>query len=128
MQNFKNVHEFDGTLRNLYAPSINFTIEQKISLFTEFMKRVSSTESQIMISIIIKDLRKSANSEYGNMDLLNGIDCTDVLADICHKLSVKKDIELGFIEEQIVDIANLGRCAQGRTTRFIQIWNAIKDL
>ena len=125
MQNFKNVHEYDGTLGNLYTPVVSFTTEQKISLFTEFMKKVSSTESQIMISIIIKDLRTRT---VGNMDLINNIDCSDVLADICHKLSVKKDIELGFIEEQIVDIANLGRCAQGRTTRFIQIWNAIKDL
>ena len=73
------------------------------------------------------DLQNNKQGEFANLDQKNNLDCTDILTDICIKLNENSEIDLGFIEEQIVDIFRLGQCSQGRTTRFLQIWNAIKS-
>jgi hypothetical protein len=74
-----------------------------------------------MIQSIIVDL-----DNQNNIDSSNGVDSSDILAEICKKVATV-DIDMLFIEEQIVDIALLGPCPEGRTTRFLQIWQAIKD-
>ena len=119
--NFRDVHTFDGTLGQHFTSTESFTPEQKVQLFSDFRDKLHSDTAKLMIQSIIVDL-----DNQNNIDSTNGVDSSDILAEICKKV-VTVDIDLVFIEEQIVDIALLGPCPEGKTTRFLQIWQAIKD-
>ena len=118
---FRNVHTFDGTLNNHYTPNENFTKDQKTELLSTFITKLQEQIAKEMIQKIITDL-----DNENNMDRTNNIDSSNILADICKKVEIN-EIDMSFIEEQIIDIALLGPCPEGRTTRFLQIWKAIKD-
>ena len=119
--NFKDVHTFDGTLGQHFIPTESFTKEKKIQLISEFCDKLLSDTAKLMMQKIIIDL-----DNQNNVDTSNGVDSSDILAEICKKVSTV-EIDLSFIEEQIVDMVLLGPCPEGRTTRFLQIWQAIKD-
>ena len=115
--NFRDVHTFDGTLGQHFTSTESFTPEQKVQLFSDFRDKLHSDTAKLMIQSIIVDL-----DNQNNIDSSNGVDSRE----ICKKVATV-DIDMLFIEEQIVDIALLGPCPEGRTTRFLQIWQAIKD-
>jgi len=119
---FVNVHSFDGTLGEHFSPSQSYTKEQKITLFTQLKSRLVNNIATRMIDICSQDLDTDKN-----IDTSNNIDSSDILAEICKKLENNSVIDLSFIEEQLIDISTLGPCPEGRTTRFLQIWQAIKD-
>ena len=119
---FQNVHTFDGTLGSTFSPSKNFSKEERVTLFNDFSSKLQDDRAKSMISVIIRDL-----DTEGNLDRSNNVDSSLILAEIAQKIKNTEDISLSFIEEQIGDMANLGPCPEGRTTRFLQIWNAIKD-
>lgn len=119
--NFRDVHTFDGTLGQHFVSTQTFSQEQKVELFSNFRDKLSSDTAKLMIQSIIVDL-----DNQKNIDSSNGVDSSDILAEICKKVATV-NIDLLFIEEQIIDIALLGPCPEGRTTRFLQIWQAIKD-
>ena len=127
MSTFRDVHTYDGSLQSHYTKVVNLSKDTKVELFTRLVRKLSHQLAVDMILIIIRDLQNNRRGEFTNLDEKNNLDCTDILADICTKLEEKPEIDLEFIQEQIVDIFRLGQCSQGRTTRFLQIWNAIKD-
>ena len=92
MLNFKNVHIYDGLLKNQYAKD--------------------------MVTIMLSDFLMHANK-----DDKNNIDWSNLFADIMHHKGLN-DIFI-FLEEQLSDARLLGPCAQGRTTRLLQIWRAL---
>ena len=119
---FINVHTFDGKLEKYYNSKNKFSTEEKIKLFSEFRNSLKHPIAVNMINVIIEDLNNNKN-----IDKSNNIDSSDILSQICLKIAEKNEIDLSFIEEQLVDIFMLGSCPEGRTTRFLQIWLAIKD-
>lgn len=127
MNQLRNVHVYDGTLGQHYTKVHNLSKQEKIDIFGKFSEKLSHPLASRMIQIIIFDLNYPKSGEFTNKDNKNSLDCTDILGDICKKLEENSEIDIDFIQEQIVDIFRLGQCAQGRTTRFLQIWNAIKD-
>jgi len=116
-QNFKNVHIYDGLLSD-YKPSKAFTNEEKIIAFKKFMEKSKNPYALQMVQIMLSDFLMGVNK-----DDKNNIDWADLFADIMQH----KDVEEMFIplEEQLHDARLLGPCAQGRTTRLLQIWRAL---
>lgn len=119
--NFRDVHTFDGTLGQHFSPTKSFTKEEKKEVIFKFCDQLQQQLAKDMTRQIVIDLDTG-----NNIDKSNNIDSSDVLAEICKKVD-ESDIDMSFIEEQIIDIALLGPCPEGRTTRFLQIWQAIKD-
>ncbi len=119
--NFRDVHTFDGTLSQHFTATKSFTKEEKKILILKFCDKLQHQLAKNMVRQIVIDL-----DTENNIDKSNNIDSSDVLVEICKKVD-GSDIDMSFIEEQIIDIAVLGPCPEGRTTRFLQIWQAIKD-
>ena len=119
---FTNVHIFDGQLGTFFQPTQEFTKTEKREMITLLTTRFTNTSAKHMLAAVSRDLENDRN-----IDKSNNIDSSNILAEICNKLQDNSEIELSFIEEQIADIAALGQCPEGRTTRFLQIWQAIKD-
>lgn len=80
--NFRDVHTFDGTLGQHFTSTESFTPEQKVQLFSDFRDKLHSDTSKLMIQSIIVDL-----DNQNNIDSTNGIDSSDILAEICKKSS-----------------------------------------
>ena len=90
-----------------------------------------------MLKVITIDL---INDTTNNYDQYSKVDATDLLANILDKSnelikegeeSKKETIDnylliVSLIDEQLTDMYRLGQCAQGRTTRLIQIWNTLE--
>ena len=116
-QNFKNVHIYDGLLSD-YKPSKAFTNEEKIIAFKKFMEKSKNPYAVQMVQIMLSDFLMGVNK-----DDKNNIDWADLFADIMQH----KNMEEIFtpLEEQLHDARLLGPCAQGRTTRLLQIWRAL---
>ena len=119
--NFRDVHTFDGTLGQYFTSTKSFTKEEKREVILKFCDKLQHQLAKNMIRQVVIDL-----DTENNIDKSNNIDSSDVLVEICSKVD-GSDIDTSFIEEQIIDIALLGPCPEGRTTRFLQIWQAIKD-
>ena len=119
--NFRDVHTFDGTLGQHFTPTKSFTKDEKKEVIIKFCEKLQHQLAKDMIHLIVNDL-----DTENNIDRSNNLDSSDVLVEICSKVD-GSDIDMSFIEEQIIDIALLGPCPEGRSTRFLQIWQAIKD-
>jgi hypothetical protein len=119
---FTNVHTFDGQLGTFFQPTREFTKTEKREMITRLIDRCTIPSAKHMLATIVEDL-----NNHNNIDTSNNVDSSNILAEICKKLEDNSEIEVSFIEEQIADISALGPCPQGRTTRFLQIWQAIKD-
>ena len=116
----KNVHEFDGLLKNKYTPSKIFSKEEKIKLFKQFIERTNNPYALSMVRIMLSDFLMGANKDNANL-----IDWSNLFADI---LSHKGfDDVFNFVEEQLSDARRMGPCAQGRSTRLLQIWTAMEN-
>ena len=115
----KNVHSYDGQLKNQYNPTKNYTNDEKKKLYKDFKEEIKDPYAKDMIMTMISDFLKG-----DKIDNMNEIDWSDLFADILsHKglVDVKQ-----MLEEQLRDMRMLGPCAQGRSTRLLQIWNARK--
>lgn len=119
---FIDVHTFDGKLKNIFKPSREYTVDQKIKMFESLKSKLTNPHSQHMIDIILRDL----NVEGGNnFQVENNMDCSDILADIINY----KDFDdiLSLLDEQLKDTFLLGQCASGKCTRMYQIWKAVYE-
>ena len=112
-EKFIDVHSYDGKLKMILKES--FTNEEKKILIKKLICECQRVESHIMLTQILIDMITQTQANYDNK---NEIDATDILATILKKNYISL---LPIIEEQLVDIYKLGQCAQGRTTRLIQL-------
>ena len=115
----KNVHEFDGLLKNKYTPSKLFSKEEKIKLFKHFTERSEDNEAISMVRIMLSDFLIGINKDNANL-----IDWSNLFADILSHKGL--DDVFSFLEEQLSDARRMGPCAQGRSTRLLQIWTAMQ--
>ena len=130
-----NVHEYDGSL-NINLPKI-FTKEEKLQKIRALIVKLKEPDAVSMLKVITIDL---INDTTNNYDQYSKVDATDLLANILDKSnelikegeeSKKENIDnylliVSLIDEQLTDMYRLGQCAQGRTTRLIQIWNTLE--
>ena len=73
----KNVHEFDGLLKEKYTPSKIFSKEEKIKLFKQFIEQSKDRYAISMAQIMLSDFLMGANQ-----DTVNLIDWSNLFADI----------------------------------------------
>ena len=114
----KNVHIFDGLLLDQYKPSKQFSKEECIMFFKKFKERSKNQYAKEMVTIMLSDYLMNVNK-----DTANHIDWANLFADIMNHPGLD-DLFL-FLEEQLHDARLLGPCAQGRSTRLLQIWQAL---
>ena len=134
MQNeFKNVHIFDGKLKNLYTPLNNGSSRMSNSMKKQFLENFVQDIDKCYHINLSKSLDlfiKGIGDNDSNFDKSNNIDSCDLLIDTLLLLD-KKDLlkpQEGLLElliEQLNDFVNLGQCPQGRSTRLLQIWQII---
>ena len=121
MDELKNVHSYDRKLKNQYNPTKNYSNDEKRKLYTDFKEKITDPYAKDMTMTMLSDALKG-----DKMDDMNEIDWSDLFADI---LSHKGLVDIKqILEEQLRDMRMLGPCAQGRSTRLLQIWNVMKDL
>ena len=120
MTEMKNVHIFDGLLLDQYTPSKNFTKEECITFFKLFQEKSQNQYAKDMVTIMLSDYLMKANP-----DTANNIDWANLFADIMNHSGL--DDLFPFLEEQLHDARLLGPCAQGRSTRLLQIWKALEN-
>jgi hypothetical protein len=82
---------------------------------------MSNDVSKNMLMLIINDLDTKANYQSEN-----DMDASDLLVDvITHPLFDKDTLKL--LEEQLMDMRNLGTCPSGRVTRLYQIYKSLYE-
>ena len=118
---FQDVHQYDGKITIPYF-SRTYSTNEKLEQIKIFLPKLTQTKSMQMMQLIIKALVENTQDNY---DDINKVDASDILAAI---LSKPYDNLLDIIEEQLIDIWELGRCPQGRTIRFIQMYRSIETI
>ena len=113
---FKNVHVFDGEIRNEYKQQHTFISTDLWLEISNFYYKLTHPMAKESVKMIMVD-------QEHNYDPTNDMNASDILADIAIKIS-DEEVD-NYIQEQIADIFLLGRCPQGRTTRLFQIWRAL---
>jgi len=108
----QNVHQFDRQLQDRFRPQRVYTSEERQAALRRFVQELRTPVARAMATRILQ-------GGAGNVDHANHIDAGELLVDILHR---PYQAVLGLLEEQLVDCHRLGQCAQGRTTRLLQIW------
>jgi hypothetical protein len=110
---FQDVHQYDGKITIPDLPE-KYSTEEKLEQIKIFLPK--------LMHLIIKALVENTQDNY---DDINKVDASDILAAI---LSKPYDNLIDIMEEQLEDIWELGRCPQGRTIRFIQMYRSIETI
>ena len=118
---FQDVHQYDGKITIPNFPH-TFSVDEKLEQIKILLPKLTRTKSLQMMQLIIKALVENTHDNY---DDINNVDASDILANI---LAKSYDNLIDIIEEQLEDIWELGRCPQGRTTRFIQMYRSLESI
>ena len=120
MSEMKNVHTYDGLLKDLYTATKDYSDDEKRVLYNSFKESIDDPYAKDMIRTMLSDSLKG-----DKIDNTNNIDWSNLFADILSHKELKEVKDM--LEEQLKDMRVLGPCAQGRSTRLLQIWNAINS-
>jgi len=75
----KNVHEYDGKLKNIFQPSGNYTREEKIKCLKD-LNKVLHPIAKLTINIMLSEFEKTNTGS--NYQPENGLNAVDILVDI----------------------------------------------
>lgn len=118
---YQNVHQYDGSISMPCLPKLSK--DEKLLKINALLTKLTNKNAINMMNVIINSLTSDTPSVHSNYDEINHIDVTDIISAILNK---QYDALLDVIEEQLVDMWTLGQCAQGRTIRFIQIYQSLE--
>ena len=121
----ENVHRYDGSLS--FEPVWTFDEADEPALVAT-LRRGCGEEAARAIDAIIRGgrLESAGGGEAGNIDTRNGIDARLLLLHVARAVQiVEPDME--YVHEQLADVTRLGPCAQGRTTRLLQVWETLRE-
>lgn len=108
-----NTHTYDGKLKQIFKEDTPY--DKKT--FDNFYEKLTNENAKKMAKII------EQNSNENN-DTANNINALSLLMFIVSQ-DLKGDV-LNILEEQLSDTLTSGQCAQGRTTRLLQIYMLLK--
>ena len=117
----QDVHVYDGKLIGKFTPIHIFDNDNKTSLFARLISILDDPVSKNMVQLILDGINNTSNYDSTNM-----IDASDVLVDIL-MFDDGVDGVLKTLEQQLIDMYQLGSCPQGRVVRLLQIWKAIQQ-
>ncbi len=115
----KNVHIYDGLLQNKYKPTKIFSSLEKLTFFQKFISLSKNDNAIEMVKVMMND-----HNQITSKDNLNFIDWANLFADLMIHESFNDLFPI--LELQLEDAFTLGQCAQGRSTRLLQIWLAFQ--
>ena len=118
---FIDVHTFDYTYANLNHDPVNMTLEEKINWIERLMEHLDPIARQ-GAHLILVNIGMEANR-----DTTNKKTAEDLLVLLAQHVLLKDKDFLSLVNEQLIDMLQLGQCAQGRTTRLWQLYSCIKN-
>lgn len=122
----RNVHEFDGKIPMKIHTSYTNDQVEKICNDADFLWRMHP-DARLMTNKILTEPSEK------NMDPLNHhMDARQLLVALLVKILQLQDPQdksfySSLLEEQLLDMKNLGPCPQGRTIRLWQLFQTLQD-
>lgn len=117
---FTDVHTFDYTYANLNHDPVNMTLEEKKIWIERLMEHLDPIAQQ-GARLILVNIGMEANRDTTNQKTAE-----DLLVLLAQHVLLKDKDFLPLVNEQLIDMLQLGQCAQGRTTRLWQLYSCIK--
>ena len=115
-QSFIDVHTFDYSYVTHNHKEVQLTNQEKQDWITKLIAMMTdpiAKQGAHLISVNIGNL--------ANMDRTNNKSAEDILVLLAQYIIQKDRSLLPMVEEQLMDMVELGQCAQGRTTRLWQL-------
>jgi len=113
-QSFRDVHVYDYSYKDRpYTPLVT---ENQIEWIQRLIPKMKNPVAIQGIHLILAN-----TGNLNNFDTTNQKRAEDLLADLAHVILTKDTDLLELLEEQLVDMYQLGQCAQGRVTRLWQL-------
>jgi len=126
-----DVHEFDGKLADVKVPPISDRVKKAAYDMYEF---VLNNDEKLKKAPFYKDAMEGfkliRDGGIGaNYDSSNNKHAEDIFTHIIALTAKSEDSTniLYTLSEQLADMAQLGRCPQGRCTRLLQIYLSMKN-
>jgi hypothetical protein len=116
---FIDVHRFDYSYVDQTHEHVNETPDQRRHVIQHLMDRMTNPTAKQGAHIILANIGHDANKDSTNQKT------ADDLLVLLAKHVEKDPSFLPMIEEQLQDMVQLGQCAQGRTTRLWQLYQAL---
>jgi hypothetical protein len=117
---FVDVHTFDYTYANLHHDPVNMTLDQKRYWIEQLMNHLHP-QARHGAHLILVNIGMEANRDTTNQKTAE-----DLLVLLAQHVLLKDKEFLPLVDEQLMDMVQLGQCAQGRTTRLWQLYSCIK--
>lgn len=117
---FIDVHRFDYSYVDKKHEPVTETPEQRHHVIKHLMDRMTNPIAKQGAHIILANIGNDANKDSTNQKT------ADDLLVLLAKHVEKDPSFLPMIEEQLQDMVQLGQCAQGRTTRLWQLYQALQ--
>lgn len=111
---YENVHVYEKRIPK-YEPRITFDPNYKREVFEKLKSILENPYSKVMVDLFVQG--------HDIIDHIDGINCSELLADILSR-KMTKDIFF-LLEEQLADNYLLGTCNIGKSVRLIQIYNML---
>ena len=117
VSNMIDIHTFDYTYQSQLHEPVLLDPQQKKDWIERLMIRMNNPIAIQGAHMILQNMNHDAN-----LDRTNQKSADDLLVLLAKFLLEKDDSLLSLLEEQLVDMVQLGQCAQGRTTRLWQLY------
>jgi len=117
---FIDVHRFDYSYVDKTHEIVTETAEQRHDVIQTLMERMTNPIAKQGAHMILANIGHDANKDSTNQKT------ADDLLVLLAKHVEKDTTFLPMIEEQLQDMVQLGQCAQGRTTRLWQLYQALQ--
>lgn len=115
-------HDYDGTLGSVWGAARKKAIDKgwrSVGLTDALHK------AQTMVGVHVSALRALGllASNVGNFDNKSSIDSQEIF----QWLMGVPELDKGLLRDVLAEIVDKGSCAQGRTTRLLQLFEALLD-
>ena len=119
---FIDVHRFDYSYVDQSHEVVTDTIQEKTQWLLQLINLMTNPIAKQGVNIILANMGHDANRDSTNQKT------ADDLLVLLAKHLIKKDASvISLVEEQLQDMVQLGQCAQGRTTRLWQLYQALRS-
>ena len=117
---FIDIHTFDYTYADKQLEELKLNDEEKVEWIKKLMDCMKNPLAIEGSRLILSNI-----GMHANLDQTNQKRAEDLLVLLSKHVLEKDSSFLELLEEQLIDMVQLGQCAQGRTTRLWQLYVTI---